>query len=388
MNVMSTPIIHVLYIEDDEDDFILTRALLGDITTTRYQLDWADSYETAGDKIQNNHYDVALIDYNLGAESGIQLLEQYSSELYEFPKILITTIADPDIDELALSHGAADYLVKGDITARMLERSIRYAIAHQKTLNSLRHSEKSRQLFYATLAHDMKTPIRAEYRVLEMLYADHFGELSPTQKQIIHELIQSNRFLHHIVDNLMTVYKHTAAQVQLNKTAGYLNQMMVSLITQELSPLIQDKQHFVCLDLNWDIQPFLFDPFEIERVLRNLIQNAVFYTQRRGQITLKTEIKDTQVKIVIQDNGPGIPNDKLESLFQPFQTEARRFKHIGSGLGLYLSKQILDQHEGILTVRSRVEPGIGQGTVFEILLPYEQNAEKSLAGDHHVQAAL
>lgn len=379
--------IRVLYIEDDEDDFILTRALLGDILTSRYQLDWADSYEIACDKIQNNYYDVALIDYNLGAESGIKLLEQYSSELYDFPKILITTLADPDIDDLALSHGAADYLVKGDITATMLERSIRYAIAHQKTLNSLRQSEKSRQLFYATLAHDMKTPIRAEYRVLDMMYGDHFGELTQGQKQIIQELIKSNRFLHHIVDNLMTAYQHTGSQVQLDKTEGYLNQMMVSLITQELAPLIQEKQHFVCLDLDWSIQPFQFDPFEMERVLRNLIQNAVFYTQKRGQITLKTEIKDSTIKIVIQDNGPGIPNDKLESLFTPFQTAARRFKHIGSGLGLYLSKQIVDHHNGTLTVRSRVEAGIGQGTTFEILLPYDASAQK-LTGDHHAQAAL
>jgi diguanylate cyclase (GGDEF)-like protein/PAS domain S-box-containing protein len=134
--------IRVLLVEDDEDDYVLTRDLLGDSRRTQFLVDWVASFDNALTAIAHGAHDVALIDYRLGEHDGIELIRQARSLDIEAPLILLTGQGDGDIDLLAMRAGAADYLVKGQIDAQLLERSIRYSLEQSRTLHALRESEE------------------------------------------------------------------------------------------------------------------------------------------------------------------------------------------------------------------------------------------------------
>ena len=134
--------IRVLLVEDDEDDFVLTRGLLSESRRIRFELDWADCYEEAIAKIASNDYDLYLVDYRLGEHDGLQILREAKSLGCSRPIILLTGQRDTEIDVAAMEAGAADYLIKGEVDAQLLERSIRYALAQGRTLEALRESEE------------------------------------------------------------------------------------------------------------------------------------------------------------------------------------------------------------------------------------------------------
>jgi len=134
--------VRILLVEDDEDDFVLTRDLLGESRRTRFELDWVSSFDEALGALTRNGHDVALIDYRLGEHDGLELLHHARDLGVVAPLILLTGQGDGDIDLAAMRAGAADYLVKGQIDAPLLERSIRYAIEQSRTLQALRESEE------------------------------------------------------------------------------------------------------------------------------------------------------------------------------------------------------------------------------------------------------
>ncbi len=140
--------ISVLLVEDDEDDYVLTRTLVSSKENANIRLDWVDSYEEAINAIRADKYDVYLIDYRLGERTGTDLIQEASRQGCRAPMILLTGQDDLTIDYTALELGASDYLVKGRIDAQLLGRSIRYAMKQAEVLAELAQNEsKYRSLF-------------------------------------------------------------------------------------------------------------------------------------------------------------------------------------------------------------------------------------------------
>lgn len=130
--------INVLIIEDDEDDFFIARSLLSKTTGVRCDLDWAQSFEEGLEAITTRAYDVCLVDYRLGARNGLELLREASEQGVDTPMILLTGQGDLQVDLEAMMAGAVDYLVKGQIDAQLLERSIRYARERKRAEERIR----------------------------------------------------------------------------------------------------------------------------------------------------------------------------------------------------------------------------------------------------------
>lgn len=122
----------VLLVEDDEDDYILTRDLFSEIKGRRSQIEWLKSFATGLDAMARNQHDVCLVDYRLGAHNGIELLSTALERGCRAPIILLTGQGEHEVDLQAMKAGAADYLVKGRLDAGLLERSIRYAIERKR----------------------------------------------------------------------------------------------------------------------------------------------------------------------------------------------------------------------------------------------------------------
>jgi PAS domain S-box-containing protein len=145
---MAVTKIRVLLVDDDEDDYIITRDLLCEIGEMDFHLDWVGTYGTALDVMGRGEHDVYLVDFGLGERNGLELLREALASGCTAPIILLTGQGDHEVDIEAMKAGAADYLVKGQIAAPLLERSIRYAIERGQTLRALRNSENQyRRLF-------------------------------------------------------------------------------------------------------------------------------------------------------------------------------------------------------------------------------------------------
>ena len=134
--------VRLLLVEDDEDDYVLTRALLADAKRTTFEIEWVSTFEEAVETLANGTYDVCLIDYRLGEHDGLELLRYAQSIRVPAPIILLTGQGGSDIDLEAMRAGAADYLVKGTIDAALLERSIGYSLEQSRMLRALRESEE------------------------------------------------------------------------------------------------------------------------------------------------------------------------------------------------------------------------------------------------------
>ncbi|WP_053223156.1 hybrid sensor histidine kinase/response regulator [Roseivirga seohaensis] len=145
---MTSQPIRILLVDDDEDDFVLTKDILDEIERFPYQLTWEPSYSKAISKINENAFDICLIDFRLGENDGISIISNAVKNEIQFPFILLTGKGDKEIDLRAMNEGAADYLVKGEITPQLMERSIRYALNHNKAIKQVKEGErKFRQLF-------------------------------------------------------------------------------------------------------------------------------------------------------------------------------------------------------------------------------------------------
>ncbi|HZH33684.1 MAG TPA: response regulator, partial [Pyrinomonadaceae bacterium] len=134
--------IRVLLVEDDEDDYLLTRELLSDILTFECEIEWAATYAEAKEAVAEKAFDVCLIDYRLGERTGLELVREAIASGFRAPMILLTGQDDHAVDLEAMNSGAVDYLVKGKMGAAQLERSIRYALGRRSSEDALAEAAK------------------------------------------------------------------------------------------------------------------------------------------------------------------------------------------------------------------------------------------------------
>ncbi|REG92821.1 hybrid sensor histidine kinase/response regulator [Algoriphagus antarcticus] len=158
--------IRILYVDDDPDDFFLVSSLLKRITNTSYELESATSLEESIQKLDDN-FDLFLVDYKLGKDTGLELIREIKSIRKHAPVIMLTGMGTGDIDREAFTLGASDYLVKGEFDAQTLDRTLRYAIRDAQLMESLASAAvKFRSIF--ELASDPFLLMDDEGKILEV----------------------------------------------------------------------------------------------------------------------------------------------------------------------------------------------------------------------------
>ncbi|PJF41911.1 MAG: hypothetical protein CUN55_10985 [Phototrophicales bacterium] len=148
---MSDSTLHVLVVDDYENQYIYIRDVLSAMNTT-FHVDWASTFEAGKIGISSGIYDVCLVDYDLGDNNGIDLLRYAVENDYRTPLILLTGHGSHEVDLEAMRAGAADYLDKSNLRLATLERSIRYAVERARTMNALRESEARQRTLMETIA--------------------------------------------------------------------------------------------------------------------------------------------------------------------------------------------------------------------------------------------
>ncbi|MGI9417016.1 MAG: putative bifunctional diguanylate cyclase/phosphodiesterase [Geminicoccaceae bacterium] len=196
----------VLLIEDDEDDYFLTKELLTDIFGRQLSLDWVSAWQPALEQVLEDRHDVVIVDYRLGARNGLELVREAVHLGCCMPFIVLTGEGNREIDLEAMHAGATDYLVKGEITAPLLDRSIRYAIERRK---SERHLAQLAQI-------DQLTGLANRYRFRDFLDRS-IALASRQQSSVALMLIDLNRF-----KAVNDTYGHAAGDLLLKETAERL----------------------------------------------------------------------------------------------------------------------------------------------------------------------
>ena len=227
-----------------------------------------------------------------------------------------------------------------------------------------KETERLRDDFIATLTHDMRTPLLAAIQTLKFFLEGAIGNLEEKQKILLSTMLQSNEDLLGLVNALLEVYRFESGKLSLCKTAFPVKDL-VEQCYSELKPLAdkKDLKFTVTFELSDNLHIFA-DRAEIKRVITNLCGNAVNYTNKGGEIKVLAKAQNNDFIFSVSDNGNGIPQSDIPNLFKRFSQGTTRKRSTGTGLGLYLSRQIIEAHNGKIWVDSK----INKGSEFSFLL--------------------
>jgi two-component system, sensor histidine kinase and response regulator len=364
--------LNVLVIDDDAIDRMSVRRHLKS-TQENLQVVEAENCQIALEKIREQVFDCIFVDYNLPDGNGIDLVQQLRQLGLRIPLIALTGQGDEQIAVELMKAGASDYIskakIKPDLLYRVVQQCLRIYQAEQEAERAKQLREEllaQREEFISRMTHDMQTPLVGANRMLELIQDDAFGDISASVKAKIGIIMRSNHDLLKMVRDLVEVYTYDAGCKELNRLPIDIRSI-VEEVFQQLGPLAQDKQLDLKLEvsdpsLNYEI---LADRLEMKRVLINLIGNSLKFTELGG-ITLTltgSSPASPWLKMTLQDTGIGINPEDQAQLFERFRRG--RHKRSNSGLGLYLSRQIIEGHQG----KVQVESIVNQGTTFTITLP-------------------
>ena len=224
-------------------------------------------------------------------------------------------------------------------------------------------ADKLRDDFIATLTHDLRTPLLAAIQTLTFFLDGALGDLDEKQRLLLSTMQKSNEDLLGLVNALLEVYKYDAEKLELTKT-NFNIYNLVHQVYEELMPLAKSKNiqfDFDCTDNDIEI---CADRSELRRVICNLCGNAINYTQEGGKVCITLKVEGKDLIFSVSDNGSGIPQEDIPNMFQRFSQGTSKKRSTGTGLGLYLSRQIIESHGGKIWLESV----LNKGSEFSFLL--------------------
>lgn len=370
----------VLLVEDDEDDYLVTRRLLTEVYGERLSLEWIRGYEEALKALTECDYDVCLFDYRLGARNGLELLREVGAECYPAPIILLTGQGDREVDEAAARAGASDYLVKGETDAALLERAIRYSIHHKqgeaarlqlvnerKARIEAEAANRAKDAFLAMITHELRSPLNAVLGWTRILRTRQVDEA--TAAHALEMIEQSARSQSHLIEDLLDTARITSGKLRLEVRPVVLSEVIEAAM-EVVRPAAESRGIELQKEFDEHVNIVSGDPDRLQQVLWNLLSNAIKFTPAGGRVTVRLERADPYAQIAVTDTGQGISPDFLPSVFdlfsqQPGQAKGTRRKS-GLGIGLSLARHLVELHGGTIEVESE---GEGRGASFTLRFP-------------------
>ena len=241
---------------------------------------------------------------------------------------------------------------------------VRRFVGVMHDITEQKESDRLRDDFIATLTHDLRTPLLAAIQTIKFFLDGSIGEISEKQRLLLSTMKKSNEDLLGLVNALLEVYKYDASKLNLCKT-DFNFKSLVEQTYSELKPLADTKK--IDFTVNYEISDDIkinADRGEIRRVICNLCGNAINYTNNNGKVLVTVKSQDNDLIFTVQDNGNGIPKEDIPHLFKRFSQGTSKKRSTGTGLGLYLSRQIIEAHNGKIWLESK----LNKGSEFSFLL--------------------
>lgn len=345
--------VRVLLVEDDRDDYVLVQNLLAEIAPSRYVLAWEQSYDAALKMLANGAHNVCLLDYCLGARTGLDLLHEAVQKGCKAPIILLTGQGAYELDLEAMRSGAADYLVKSQINAPLLDRSIRYAIERKRTEEELRQSHQQLRALSSKLLNAQED----ERRFIAKELHDGIGQILTAIKFGVENSLQ------------LAGCKTMPCQQSLTSVISMIQNGIdeIRRISRDLWPAMMNEfgvlatigsycREFQNIFLGIRIEKVIEvaeeevpDPLKITlyRILQEATNNAAKHS-KGDLVSLTLKKNGNRLELSIRDNGQGFDLDSVLAWRKP-----RR------GLGLASMRERTELSGGCFSIESVV----GKGTV-------------------------
>lgn len=373
----------ILLIDDDRDDYLLTRELIAEIPGERFTVEWASTYEAGLEAMSRDNHDIYLLDYRLGPRTGLELLSEAHARGCVGPVILLTGQSRQGTDLDALAAGADDYLEKAGLTSHLLKRSIRYSLAQRAAANelerkvisrteelarandALREANRRKDDFLSTLGHELRNPLAPILNALEIMrLADKNLDTINRQRELLERQVGQ---MVRLVDDLLDVSRITTGKLRLNAETITIQEVLEAAL--EISRPHLDKSHLnLTLDVPTPPISLFADRMRLAQVFSNLLNNAAKYTEAGGNVMVSAESAQDRVVVRVRDSGIGIPIEILPRVFELFTQVDRALNRSpgGLGVGLALVRRLVEMHGGTVEASSE---GLGKGTEFTVKLP-------------------
>jgi len=371
-------------VEDDEDDYIITRDLLSEIDHTNYFLEWVNNSQDALVRLLEPEclYDVCLMDYRLGSETGLDIMRKVKNENITVPMILLTEHSNRRIDLTAMQEGASDFMVKSEINSTSLDRVIRYVCAvkkHEKERLALalaveKHEQaeaanRSKDEFLGMVSHELRGPINSILLWLELLKSP--DSEPDTIKTAIETLERSVKQQSKILNDLVELTRSLNGMIKLyTQSVNLIERVWNAVMNQQ--PEAANKNITLTFTADFDEIFLNVDQDRLQQILGNLLSNSIKFTPEHGRIEVNISVVQIDAlphaEIAIKDSGIGISSELLPVIFNRyFQAPTHSYgSNTGLGLGLTIARNLVVLHNGTIRAES---PGKNRGSTFYVSLP-------------------
>jgi signal transduction histidine kinase len=366
------PPTNVLLIEDNPGDADLVRLRLIECKTP-VSVKYVTRLSAGLESLSRETPSVVLLDLNLPDSRGAETFRRVMEHAPNVPVVVLSGQDDEVLAMKAVHQGVQDYLIKGDISSKHLERAIRYAVERQGLLRALEISQKQqlefKNQFLSHVSHELRTPLTCIHQYVSLLVDELAGPLLPDQIDHLKTIQKSVNQLHAMIRDLLEATRAEGGKMRIEPRCVSLGELVHQAIAM-MRPMADEKKIGLEIGLDQRLPLVHADPDRVLEVLINLVDNAIKFTSAEGSIMVQASIVDPDpgyAYISVSDTGRGIgPAAKaliFERLYQdPDSVDDHR---AGLGLGLFISREIVQLHEGRIWVSS--EPG--QGSTFTFTIP-------------------
>ncbi|PSB09220.1 hybrid sensor histidine kinase/response regulator [Pleurocapsa sp. CCALA 161] len=342
---------YILAVDDIPDNLLLVQLAL---EQEGYRVVLAHNGETALKQIKQFPPSLILLDVMMPGMDGYEVTRRIRQDKnIPFIPILLLTAREESSLVQGLDAGA-DEFVRKPFQIDELQARVRSMLRLKETIDQ-------RENFVSCLTHDLRTPLVAANRMLDLIEQKVFGNITCEQQEAIANIISSNDNMLEMLNTLLETHHYELGQKTLNWISVDLQQL-ISEVVSELEPLAREKGLELLYDAVTNVAEVKGDRLELRRVITNLIGNAIKFTDT-GKVQVSVSEHESKILVQVADSGIGISPEDQKAVFQRYHQGNHR--RAGKGLGLYLCQQIINAHQGELKVQSQ----LGQGTTFTFSLP-------------------
>ncbi|MBC7743502.1 MAG: response regulator [Flavobacterium sp.] len=367
INIPSETRSTILIVDDNAD----MREYLSHMLDQNYNVIVAVNGREALNVVKSRRPDLVISDIMMPEMDGFELLRELKRKkrTNSLPVIFLSARAGNEATVEGLEAGADDYLVKPFSSKELIAR-VQTQLSMVKLRSDLEHERKAlvaRDEFLSIASHELNTPLTPlKLQVQSLTRALEKNDLSAIapekMKNIVNLLNRQIDKMSKLIRNMLDVTHISQGTMLLHKQKTDLN-MIISQVFEEHNNEITDSGCAVTLDLKENI-PLNMDAVRIQQVITNLLTNALKYAGGKP-VRISSFAQDNTAILLVEDNGPGISKENLEIIFNRYERINASSNLGGLGLGLYISKQIVESHGGEL----KVESILGKGSKFLIGLP-------------------
>ncbi len=231
-----------------------------------------------------------------------------------------------------------------------------FVVAVIRNVSYQKENERLRDDFIATLTHDLRTPLLAAISGLDFMLKGTLGEISEKQKELTLAMKKSNEDMLGLTNALLEVYRYEAGKIFLCKTRFCVNELIKDC-AKELEVLFKQNNTEIIFDFEIEELMINADKNEIRRVISNLLGNAIKHGGENTKVIVRSQKIGKDAQISVEDNGVGLSEEDQMKLFKRFSQGTSKKRSCSTGLGLYLSRRIVEAHNGSIWVESEVDKG-------------------------------